>query len=352
MKKPIRSIVRSLVPDRFYLRLIRIVLNSPLLLSFFYYWKKSFYSEQKGIFAGQEFFRTAERSGEGVVYDLVRNIHRLEKGLSLKNLEPTFAEDYIGRTVSNLEELLKDYPNVGACQDDRLCWALDVLSRYFRTVKTTPATGSARSTFEVLTKRIGYRLGKKYPHARRVEGSTPVSYEALKKLAIQRRSVRWYRRRKVPRKLLDKAIEVAKLSPSACNRQAFEFRIYDDKKLIRKISNLAIGMDGYKENVPCLVALVGDYSAYAKVRDRHLIYIDGSLASMAFQFALETLGLSSCCANWPAIQDREEAIQELLGLSDSQRVVMLISVGYPDPKGLVPHSQKKSLDDIRSFNKL
>ena len=352
MKRTIRSIVRALVPKWVYLRLVRIVLDSPLLLSLLCYLRKSFYFEQKGVLSGQEFFRAAERSGEGVMYDLVRNVHRIEKGLSMKTLKYTFAEDYITKTVSNLEKLLKDYSNMGACKDDRLCWALDVLSRYFQTIKPTAVTESARLTFEGVVARLGYKLGKRYPHERRAAGYTPVSYEALKKLTIQRRSVRWYQQRKISRKLLDKAIEVAKLSPSACNRQAFEFRIYDDKNLIKKISDLAIGMDGYKENIPCLVVLVADYSAYAKERDRHLAYIDGSLASMAFQFALETLGLSSCCANWPAIRGREAAIQKLLGLSDSQRVVMLMSVGYSDPEGLVPHSQKKSFDDIRSFNKL
>jgi hypothetical protein len=36
----------------------------------------------------------------------------------------------------------------------------------------------------------------------------------------------------------------------------------------------------------------------------------------------------------------------------SERVVMLIAVGYADPNGGIPYSQKKSLDVLRTYNKL
>jgi nitroreductase len=99
-----------------------------------------------------------------------------------------------------------------------------------------------------------------------------------------------------------------------------------------------------------VVAIVGNQGAYFDERDRHLIYIDGSLAAMAFQFGLETLGLSSCCINWPAIYSLENKMETLLHLEKYERIVMFLSVGYPDPEGLVPYSQKKVVDELRSFN--
>jgi nitroreductase len=41
-----------------------------------------------------------------------------------------------------------------------------------------------------------------------------------------------------------------------------------------------------------------------------------------------------------------------LKLQPDERPVMLISFGYPDAEGLVPFSQKKSLDELRSFNRI
>jgi nitroreductase len=88
------------------------------------------------------------------------------------------------------------------------------------------------------------------------------------------------------------------------------------------------------------------------MRDRHVIYIDTALAAMAFQFALETLGLASCCINWPDIERLEIAMGKLLNLRPDERVTMCMSIGYPDPEGKVPFSQKKSLDQLRSYNRI
>ena len=113
-----------------------------------------------------------------------------------------------------------------------------------------------------------------------------------------------------------------------------------------------MGTTGFASNFPCVVVVVGKLRAFPKVRDRHLPYIDGALAVMAFQFALEVQGIGSCCINWPDIPKLERKMAKTLGLSTDERPVMLVSLGYPDPDGQVPYSQKKSLDEIRSYNKL
>jgi nitroreductase len=71
---------------------------------------------------------------------------------------------------------------------------------------------------------------------------------------------------------------------------------------------------------------------------------------MALVFALETLGLSSCCINWPDVEAQEREMERLLGLEPDERPVMLIAIGYPDPDALVPASGKKSLDSLRRYD--
>ena len=75
------------------------------------------------------------------------------------------------------------------------------------------------------------------------------------------------------------------------------------------------------------------------------------MASMAFMYALETVGLASCGLNWHDSGTQEKRMSSLLGLSPSERVIMLISIGYPDPDGMVAYSQKKDLELLRSYNK-
>jgi nitroreductase len=169
---------------------------------------------------------------------------------------------------------------------------------------------------------------------------------------MQRRSVRWFLDKKVPRKLIDQALLVARQAPSACNRLPYEFRIFDDPALAKKVSKIPFGAGGYSHQIPTIIAVVGKLDNYFSPRDRHTIYIDASLASMSFMLALETLGLSSCVINWPDFEPLEMKMQKTLGLDSSDRVVMMLAVGYASPDCGIPYSQKKELDVIRSYNEI
>ena len=113
---------------------------------------------------------------------------------------------------------------------------------------------------------------------------------------------------------------------------------------------LPAGTKGWGPNAPVVVVLVGQLRAYFDPRDRHLIYIDGSLAAMGFMLALETLGLSSVPINWPDVASREKKLAKLLDLEPDQRAIMFMAVGYPDPDGMVAYSHKQHLDHLRVWN--
>jgi len=178
-----------------------------------------------------------------------------------------------------------------------------------------------------------------------------VEYEDFLRLSRRRRSVRWFLPDSVPRELLDKALTAAAEAPSACNRQPFEFRIFDDPGRVAEVAALPMGAGGFAHNIPVLVVVTGRLSAFFHPRDRHVIYIDGSLAAMGFMLALETLGLSSCAINWPDIPERERAMAEALDLAPDERPVLLMAVGFPDPEGEVACSRKQSLDHLRSYDR-
>ena len=65
---------------------------------------------------------------------------------------------------------------------------------------------------------------------------------------------------------------------------------------------------------------------------------------MQLMLDAETLGLSTCSINWPDVDAAERKIQGMLELQSHERVVMLIAIGYGDPDGGVPYSQKKQRD--------
>jgi nitroreductase len=188
------------------------------------------------------------------------------------------------------------------------------------------------------------------PYLRNLAKPIGISVAQLRTLAQHRRSVRWFRKEPVERSVIDAALEIGLQAPSACNRQPFQFRIFDREDLVREIVALPFGTGGYRENIPVIAVVVGQQRNFFSERDRHLIYIDASLAVMGFLYGLEVQGVSSCCINWPDVADRESSMARLLGLEPDERPVMLIAIGYPDPEGMVAASAKKSLDVLRSYN--
>jgi nitroreductase len=337
------SIVKSLILFQFVVSKIQQVLarvactNGFLASLYFTFVSTKFYREHKGVLQGIQAYKRADVRGQQTSSQLRRNIHRLEKGLIMRPRRETFAEDYIEETV----KLLKHAFDGGTLCADEIKWAKDVLLLYFSVVSDTPKIKATRNMFMSLevVEDVAY-----IPYQRDAVPDLKISYDQLLTLFKRRRSVRWYLNRMVEKELIYKAVEAASLAPSACNRQPFTFHVLCNKERAVKVARMAGGTVGFAENIPCLIVVVGDLNYYFDERDRHLIYIDGSLASMQLMLALETLGLSSCPINWPDIEQRERAIQHELDLEKFQRPVMQISVGYPDPDGGIPFSQKKSAE--------
>lgn len=297
---------------------------------------RKFYREHRAVLAGTVAHLRADIAEQESSAWLRRNVHRLEKGLIMRPRRASFAADYIGETV----RLFAGAVRAGSLNADERKWAGDVLVAYFRTVTDTPPIGAARKLFESLDYSSHGAAFTPYPRSR-LEPSG-VDFDALTRLFVERRSVRWFDGRPVPRELLAKAIDAASLAPSACNRQPYCFVVLSEPARAAEIAALAGGTAGYAHNLPCLIVVVGDLSAYVEERDRHLIYIDGALASMQLMLGLQTLGLSSCPINWPDMEGPENALANALGLAVHERAIMLIGVGYADPEGCVPFSQKKT----------
>ena len=273
---------------------------------------------------------------------LRRNTHRLEKGLIMRPRRAVFGANYIAETVT----IFRRASAVTSFDPNELQWSFDVISAFFEAVEAgkSPAIDKARLQFQQAS---GDKMREnRLPYPRAELPQTDVSFEQLEVLFRRRRSVRWFVDKPVSDELLRKAIRLAAFAPSACNRLPYQFLVANGTDSALRLASLANGTPGWAENIPCTIAVVGDLSAYFAERDRHLIYIDGALASMQLMLALDRLGLDSCPVNWPDIEENERAIRELLKLTDAQRVVMLIAVGYGDPQGLIPYSEKKSVEEL------
>lgn len=306
------------------------------------------FREARAIAVGmREYSRHEDRGTQ--VNELRRRIHMLEKGLVMRPRRDTFAAGYIEWTVSTAIAVeSSEHPLISSSETE---WIASTLGDYFSAtgLSSDNAIINARRRFET---EFGQKQARQHrgPHAPYRGVAHGITYEQFSALAQGRQSVRWFLEKPVDRCEIDRALLAAAEAPSACNRQPYRFLVIDDPELLRQAVDIPMGTAGYGHSIPSLAVLIGNTGAFEHERDRHLIYIDASLAAMSFVYALETLGLSSCCINWPDLPDKHAQIERLLGMSAHEKVVMLIAIGHADPSGLVPYSQKRSLDAVRTYN--
>lgn len=286
------------------------------------------------------------------VYSFRRSIHRIEKGLATRPRREVFAVDYVGESVALLEQLAEAHRAGCIEYGDDIAWGATALRAYFAAARGDDRIDRAREAFQRLTLPGGpVADGGDSAVVRPQMPDYAFGVRDLRHLARSRHSIRDYLDKPVPRDVIDDAISVAIESPSACNRQAFAFRVFDEPDLVRQVAEIPIGIDDASHRIPVLVVLVGNLGAYPEPRDRHLIYIDVSLAAMVFVLALQVQGIASCCVNWPDIPVLEARMQSLLGLAPTERPVMLVTAGYLDPEGLAPSSAKRPLEEMRVYNR-
>ncbi|MCA4797970.1 nitroreductase family protein [Acinetobacter towneri] len=328
--------------------IVRIAVKNIFLSNLYYLFQFKFGWEHRAVLAGKKIYK---QSLKNPIYNtslLRRNTHRLEKGLLMRPRRVPFGLDYISETVHAYKCAVE-----AKTERNELTWAKHVIEEYMRITPNHPKIDPLRKIVENLSNQSieeADTAKKKIPYIRLTEDKPDISYEDLLKLAKYRRSVRWFLPDQVDRSIVTNAIQVAAYSPTACNRQPYEFRIFDNPELVSQVIRLPMGTSGFSHQVPNVAVVVGKLRNYFNERDRHLIYIDGSLAIMSFINALEVQGVGSCCINWPDVPKLEKKMAKLLNLEKDERPIMLVAFGYPDPEGMVANSTKKPENQLIKYN--
>jgi nitroreductase len=278
---------------------------------------------------------------------VIRNIHRIEKGLSMLERKPIFGLDYIEETLQNLKTVIT------TSSQGQIKWYFDVLDEYFNTLpKEDARVCKIKIEYHKIQKPNVESPKDTFSGPKKISNyvKTSISFEQILEMASNRKSVRFFEERIVPRDLINKAISVGKMAPSACNRQPFKYYVIDDEAKVKKVSEIPMGTKGYSQSIKTFIVIVGNQSNFFDERDRHLIYIDGSLSAMSVIFALETLGLKSCLINWPDIGIKNSQMRKVLNLNEWDVPIVCLAVGYPLSYSKVPYSEKKPMKEIIEYS--
>ena len=154
-----------------------------------------------------------------------------------------------------------------------------------------------------------------------------------------RRNVRSFADRPIPAADLDQILEAGRRSPSSQNWQPWDFILVTDRELLRELATVWQGA-GHVAHSAATIVVVGPPADNVFRRAQ----LDLGQATMAMMLAAADLGIGSCHAG---IADMAR-VRDLLGIPEDRDWALLISLGYPADRPLVPirNPKRRSFDDV------
>jgi nitroreductase len=173
-------------------------------------------------------------------------------------------------------------------------------------------------------------------------------------LVKSRQSVRSYSESPVESEKLTRCLEAARLSPSACNAQPWNFYVIDDPELKEKIAQATfdnvVTFNRFALKAPVIVVITAN-KGNLKTKIGQMItkipyyLIDIGIAAEHFCLQASGEGLGTCMIGW----FKEKELRKHLKLSSQERVALLLTVGYPVSHN-IREKKRKSLNEISRFN--
>ncbi|WGM89539.1 MAG: nitroreductase family protein [Candidatus Bathyarchaeota archaeon] len=153
-----------------------------------------------------------------------------------------------------------------------------------------------------------------------------------------RRSIRSYEDKEIPKQVLDQILEAGRLAPSAVNKQPYRFIVVTKSELKKEMKAI---FSRFLEKAP--VVIVGCANVKSRLTGKWAV-VDTTIALQNMVLAAWSLGAGSC---WIG-SFNEQKTKQALKIPQDWKVVALISLGYPAE---TPNARKKkSAEELLGYN--
>jgi len=166
--------------------------------------------------------------------------------------------------------------------------------------------------------------------------SVPKSLE----IVFNRRSIRKFKPKPVPRKIINKIVEAGQRAPTDCGTQQHSFILISDKKKREQIFKI-IGRQECMEQAPVWIMICADLARqlelfkilgvkteYGEVSKLLSCVIDAALAAENMAIAVEAYGLGSVFIG--TVWEDMKGVSDVLELPNNVIPIVLLCFGFPD----------------------
>ena len=153
--------------------------------------------------------------------------------------------------------------------------------------------------------------------------------------------MRSYQDRRIPPDNLDRILEAGRISPSASNRQKWDFVVSTDRDQLEALSTVWQGARHVPGSAATVVLVVPQPESD---RYRVIDQYDLGQVTMAMMLAATDLGIGS---GHSAVGD-QQACRDILGVPDSHLCAYMLALGYPADRPLarIANHDRRPFDEV------
>lgn len=299
-----------------------------------------------------------EQDREKWEYSLLRKTHTVEKGLSLRNPRVGFGQQKVSALLDELARYQQrfgqehpgfiDYPlhTIGFWIDYTRKQGVEIreIERKFegfdgirqchpeQKAKDLVAAEEADTSGVVLTSRAAQQQG--------AQGN----FESLLR---SRHSVRYFTDELVSHEVIDLALTMAQLTPSACNRQGWKTHVFEGEACHRLLKWHG-GTRGFEVDVHQAIVVTANQKAFFYY-EMYQAYVDGGLYGMNLINALHSLGLGTIPLSCGFKQRKLKGLHQM-GIPAHEVPVLIVGFGQLPEEFKVAASVRKPISETNTYH--
>lgn len=284
--------------------------------------------------------------------ELIRNVHSIEKGLSLENPRKGFGY----AKICELFSLVDEYIELGGLfSDDVLLMAKDALSEYIRFHNDCDYHDD---NIDEVVRKFENIFGKECSLKSSIYGGvlhvkneySPGDEKIFEKIVFSRHSVREFSGDTVPLTAIYDAIRIASRCPSACNRQGYHAYILE-KENFDMLEGWLDGVGGFADDADKFILVTGRISTY-KPSEKYQWIVSATVFASNLVLALHAKGFGACYVQRSVTPNKKwNVIRQRFNISGDEQAVCMIAVGCLKDEFRVPVSYRLPEDKICSIIK-
>ncbi len=258
---------------------------------------------------------------ERLISQILLISHSLEKGMCFINKKSNWGE----AKAKNLLCLINKYEHYGRDEYYRL--GLNVLYKYLLD-KDSSKEKVLVDGIKAITTKYKTLLSPKEYGVRRVGECKAFDKKQIIEFFSTRASVRFYKEENVSTDDIINAYEIAKLTPTACNRQTCKVYVYKDETIKKQILDNQLGDQGWAGKAPVLFVITADLSRFCGTYEHSQALIDGGLFAMNFVWGLHLNHIASCFKMFIREHHLQKRFQQICDIPENEIPIVLVLGGY------------------------